>query len=174
MENFDKIVEACVGKLNKEEPYNNLSWSEIVSYLGIDWHPDSLRRMAYGIHRYHEYLQETNNVNVTDEDVYNKLLEKEVEIKKMMTKLSDMRILVNKETREQARYEQLLDMLKSEIQSIPSDRKLSISDIETLNNRKECICAMSDIHYGITIDNQWNKFDSDIAYNKYEYILENE
>lgn len=172
MENFDKIVEACVGKLNKEEPYDDLSWSEIVSYLGIDWHPDSLRRMAYGIHRYHEYLQETNNVNVTDEDVYNKLLEKEVEIKKMMTKLSDMRILVNKEIREQARYEQLLDMLKSEIQSIPSDRKLSISDIETLNNRKECICAMSDIHYGITIDNQWNKFDSDIAYKRMNRLME--
>lgn len=163
MENFDKIIEVCVGKLNKEEPYVTMSWSELISYLGIDWHPDSLRRMAYGIHRYHEYLQDNGNVNVTDEDVYAKLLEKEIEIKKMMTKLSDMRTLVNKETREQARYEQLLDMLREEIKSIELNRLFTFEDVQLSENRKECICALSDIHYGMDISNHWNRYNSDIA-----------
>ena len=46
MENFDKIVEACVGKLNKEEPFSTMGWGEIVDYLGIDYHPDNLRKGA--------------------------------------------------------------------------------------------------------------------------------
>ena len=41
MENFDKVIEACIGKLNKEEPFSTMGWGEIVDYLGIDYHPDN-------------------------------------------------------------------------------------------------------------------------------------
>ena len=46
MENFDKVVEACVGKLEGDEPYASMGWQEIVEWLNINWHYDSLRRMA--------------------------------------------------------------------------------------------------------------------------------
>ncbi len=162
MENFDRVVEACVGKLNKEEPFYSLSWSELTDSLGLEYHPDNLRKGAYFVKKYHDYLQDNQGVSVTDGELYDKLLEKELEIKKMMTKLSDMRTLVNKEIREQARYEQLLDMLREEIRSIELDRLFTFEDVN-VSNKKECICALSDIHYGLDVSNQWNRFNSEIA-----------
>ena len=108
MENFDKVIEACIGKLNKEEPFSTMGWGEIVDYLGIDWHPDSLRRMAYGIHRYHEYLQDEKISNMSSDEV-EKMNEKILELKKERVKLSDLNSMINKKIREQSRHENMLE-----------------------------------------------------------------
>ena len=165
IQEFEKKLELCLSKLNKE---TDLDWSEIRDELELDCSYDHLRKTAYGLLEYHNYIQEKGIDSVSD-DMYNKLLEKEIEIKKLMTKLSDMRALINKDTREQARYEQLLEMLKENIYSLSNDTYVDIKHSE--GNKKECIVALSDIHYGIEIDNHWNKYDSDIAFRRINKVI---
>ena len=69
MENFDKVVDACVGKLNREVPYASMSWGEIVDSLGMDCHPDSLRKGAYLLKKYHDYLQEKRFENMSSDEI---------------------------------------------------------------------------------------------------------
>ncbi|MGL4802024.1 MAG: metallophosphoesterase [Cetobacterium sp.] len=159
IQEFERKLDYCLKKLNKE---SDLDWIEIRDELGLDCSGDHLRKLSYAYKEYHEYIQ-AKGVDSISNEMYDKLLEKEYEVKKLMTKLSDLRTLVNKDSREQARYEQLLDMLRDCITRYEPVREVSI---EERNNRKEVICCLSDIHYGITINNSWNKFDSDIAYKR--------
>lgn len=50
---FEWKVRLCKAKLNHEL---DLDWIEIVGTLGLDIHPDSLRKMAYGYVEYDEYI----------------------------------------------------------------------------------------------------------------------
>ena len=173
MENFDKVVEVCVGKLNKELPYVDMGWGEIVDYLELDMHPDNLRKMAYGYKQYYDYLQE-REINNIDSDEMQKINNKIIELKKERTRLADLRTEINKQTREQARFEQVLEMISDNIDKLAKAKPLkndkAIRIVE--NERKECLICLSDLHYGIKIENEWNKFDSDIAKSRMDYIVD--
>ena len=173
MENFDKVVEVCVGKLNKELPYVDMGWGEIVDYLELDMHPDNLRKMAYGYKQYYDYLQE-REINNIDSDEMQKINNKIIELKKERTRLADLRTEINKQTREQARFEQVLEMISENIDKLAKAKPLkndkTIRIVE--NERKECLICLSDLHYGIKIENEWNKFDSDIAKSRMDYIVD--
>ena len=173
MENFDKVVEVCVGKLNKELPYVDMGWGEVVDYLELDMHPDNLRKMAYGYKQYYDYLQE-REINNMDSDEMQKINNKIIELKKERTRLADLRTEINKQTREQARFEQVLEMISDSIDKLAKAKPLkndkAIRIVE--NERKECLICLSDLHYGIKIENEWNKFDSDIAKSRMDYIVD--
>lgn len=159
IQEFERKLDLCLKKLNKEV---DLDWIEIRDELGLDCSYDHLRKLSYAYKEYNEYIQEKGIDSMSD-DMYDKLLEKELEVKKLMTKLSDMRTLVNKETREQARYEQLLEMLAMEIGKLKEYNPINNVSYDESKGRKECICCISDIHYGIDINNNWNVYNSDIA-----------
>ena len=108
MENFDKVVEACVGKLNKEEPYYSLSWGEIADSFNLEYHPDNLRKGAYFIKKYYDYLQDQKISNMSSDEI-DKLNEKLIELKKERVKLSDLNSMLNKKIREQSRHENILE-----------------------------------------------------------------
>ena len=102
MKRFEELIETCVGKLNKEEPYYTLSWGEIANNFNLDYHPDNLRKGAYFIKQYYDYLQE-REINNIDSDEMQKINNKIIELKKERTRLADLRTEINKQTREQAR-----------------------------------------------------------------------
>ena len=83
MRDFDKVIDACVGKLDKKEPFNNMGWGEIVDYLGLDYHPDNLRKGAYFVKKYNDYLNSIENTSISNEELYEKMLKKEIEMKKV-------------------------------------------------------------------------------------------
>lgn len=159
IQEFEKKLDLCLKKLNKEI---DLDWIEIRDELGLSCSYDHLRKLGYAYKEFSEYMSAKGKEKLSN-DEYDKLLEKEIEIKKLMTKLSDMRVLVNKETREQARYEQLLDMLNNSINELDSIKVDNVSIKDTDKGRKECVMCLSDIHYGIDIYNNWNVYNSDVA-----------
>lgn len=159
IQEFEKKLDLCLKKLNKEI---DLDWIEIRDELGLSCSYDHLRKLAYAYKEFNDYIRIKSKDSLSN-DEYNKLLEKEIEIKKLMTKLSDMRVLVNKETREQARYEQLLFMLNDAISRLDDIKLDSVSVRDSNKGRKECVMCLSDIHYGIDIFNKWNIYNSEIA-----------
>lgn len=77
-EQFEKKLKLCLQKLNKEV---DLDWCEIVEELGLDVSSDHLRKTAYGIKEYDDYIKSKTKEMIAQEE-YEKLLNKELEIKK--------------------------------------------------------------------------------------------
>lgn len=169
MENFDKVIEACIGKLNKEEPFSTMGWGEIVDYLGIDWHPDSLRRMAYGIHRYHEYLQDEKISNMSSDEV-EKMNEKILELKKERVKLSDLNSMINKKIREQSRHENMLECAREIAKDFNQSKPLLSNPPIMKSGNKEGLLLLSDWHIGLECKNHWNEYNVEIAKTRLSFL----
>lgn len=56
---FEWKKRLCIAKINKE---CDMDWCEIVSLLGLDISADHLRKTAYGIYEYDEYLHGHNGI----------------------------------------------------------------------------------------------------------------
>ena len=59
---FEWKLRLCKAKINKEI---DLDWQEIVDLLGLDIHPDHLRKTAYGLVEYDEYIHGFGGVATT-------------------------------------------------------------------------------------------------------------
>ena len=82
-EQFEKKLRLCLQKLNKE---TELDWIEIVEELGLDCSSDHLRKTAYGMKEYDDYIK-SKTKEMLEEEQWERLLEKELEIKKEKVKL---------------------------------------------------------------------------------------
>lgn len=169
MEDFNKVIEACVGKLNKEEPFSTMGWGEIVDCLGIDWHPDSLRRMAYGIHRYHEYLKDEKISNMSSDEV-EKMNEKILELKKERVKLSDLNSMINKKIREQSRHENMLECAREIAKDFNQSKPLLSNPPIMKSGNKEGLLLLSDWHIGLECKNHWNEYNVEIAKKRLSFL----
>ena len=167
MDGFDKVIEACVGKLNKEEPFSSMGWGEIADYLGLDCHPDNLRKGAYYIKKYNDYLSNIENNPISYEE---KLLRKEIEIKKMTNKMSDMRNLVNKMIKEQSRFEDMLDCAREIAKDFDLSKPLLSNPPVITSGNKEGLLLISDLHIGLVCENHWNKFNTEIAKERFSFL----
>lgn len=56
---FEWKLRLCLAKLNHEIDYD---WQEIVDILGLDVSADHLRKTAYGLQEYHNYIKDTDGV----------------------------------------------------------------------------------------------------------------
>ena len=172
MQQFEQLKNLVISKLDRE---SDLSWEDICDILDLDINPHELRKRSYGIKAYDDYLK-NKSISQMSNDIQNDIDEKLIELKKERVKLNDLRTQVNKGLREQARYEDLLELLKVEIRNLSTEKPLvnRINPVlDSVIHRNECILVLSDLHYGIEIDNSWNKFNSDIAKDRMNHMVDN-
>lgn len=168
MNNFEKKLELCLAKLNKDI---DLDWSEIATELGLDCSSDHLRKTAYGIKECYEYFMGKTKEQLTDEQ-YEKLLQKELEIKKEKVKLQDMRTQLNKQIREQARKENMEEILESKLEELNMKPKI-VNKVKTYENSdKQGLLVISDVHYGETVDIFLNKYNSEICKERINLLID--
>lgn len=169
IENFEKKIDLCFAKFDK---LTDKDWLNLVEELGLTCSADHLRKLAYGYREYYEYLQVKNKYESGNEE-YEKLLNKQYEIKKQLRELQDLRTLVNKDIREQARYESLLNMLREEIVKYEQDdRYYQKQDfIYSSESMREMIVIVSDIHYDLDIENEWNTYNPDVALSRMNHLI---
>lgn len=169
MENFDKVVEACVGKLNKEEPFYSLSWGEIADSFNLEYHPDNLRKGAYFIKKYYDYLQNKKLENMSSEEL-EKINEKLIELQKETIKFQDKKNLFNRQLREQTRFEQMLECARDCADMFDKDKPLLSNPPVLRSGNKEGILLLSDLHIGIVNNNHWNKYDVEVMKERMSYL----
>ena len=169
MRDFDKVIEACVGKLNKEYPFSEMSWEEIVDYLGMNYHPDNLRKGAYFLKKYHDYLQDEKMNNMSSDEI-EKINEKLLEMKKEKVKLSDLNSMVNKKIREQSRYEDMLECARDIAKDFNQSKPLLSNPPIIKSGDKEGLLLISDWHLGLECKNHWNEFNTEIAKERLSFL----
>ena len=169
MNNFEKKLELCLQKLNKEI---DLDWMEIVELLNLDCSADHLRKTAYGMKETYDYFNSKTKEMIAQEE-YEKLMEKELKIKKEKVKLNDLKAQLNKQIRELARKENLGEILEKKLEELNMQPRIINDEYkQRVTSNRDMVCLISDIHYGIKTTNALSPYDSDICKQKMNYLVD--
>lgn len=169
MNNYEKNLQTLIGKV---EGSVDMGWDEVCDYIGADIHPDSLRKAfattEYGGYNVAKYLMNKTAHELTD-DMIKTLQSKKDEEYKERVRLQDARREYNKELRAEARYENLIDIMKCAIDEMPN---LSFCSKEVGSSGVKASLVVSDLHYGALIDNAVNFYNTDVCKERMSTLLD--
>lgn len=173
MNNYEKNLQTLIGKV---EGSVDMGWDEVCDYIGADIHPDSLRKAfattEYGGYNVAKYLMD-KTANELTEEMVKRLQSKKDEEYKERVRLQDARREYNKELRAEARYENLVNIMKDCLSNVATsniefgDKHLHIENKKS----KYAILMLSDWHYGALCDSQWNYYDTNVAQLRAEQLV---
>lgn len=173
MNSYEKNLQTLIGKV---EGSVNMDWSEVCDYIGVDVHPDSLRKAfattEYGGYSVAKYLMD-KTANELTEDMLASLEKKKSEEYKERVRLQDARREYNKELRAEARYENLVNIMKDCLSNVAtSNIEFGEKHLHIENKKsKYAILMFSDWHYGALCDSQWNYYDTNVAKERAEQLV---
>ena len=169
MNNYEQNLRTLIDKVDGTL---DMGWQEVCDYIGVDIHPDSLRKAFattdYGGYKVAKYLMDKTAHELTDDMIKTLQLKKEEEYKERV-RLQDARREYNKELREEARYENLIDVMKYAIGDMPN---LSFCSKEVGSSGVKASLVVSDLHYGALIDNAINFYNTDVCKERMNTLLD--
>ena len=173
MNNYEKNLQTLIGKV---EGSVDMGWDEVCDYIGADIHPDSLRKAfattEYGGYSVAKYLMD-KTANELTEEMVKRLQSKKDEEYKERIRLQDARREYNKELRAEARYENLVNIMKDCLSDmVTSNIEFGKKHLHIENKKsKYAILMLSDWHYGALCDSQWNYYDTNVAKERAEQLV---
>lgn len=173
MNNYEKNLQTLIGKV---EGSVDMGWDEVCDYIGADIHPDSLRKAfattEYGGYNVAKYLMD-KTANELTEEMVKRLQSKKDEEYKERVRLQDARREYNKELRAEARYENLVNIMKDCLSDVAtSNIEFGKNHLHIENKKsKYAILMLSDWHYGALCDSQWNYYDTNVAQLRAEQLV---
>ena len=173
MNSYEKNLQTLIGKV---EGSVDMDWSEVCDYIGVDVHPDSLRKAfattEYGGYSVAKYLMD-KTANELTEEMVKRLQSKKDEEYKERVRLQDARREYNKELRAEARYENLVNIMKDCLSNVAtSNIEFGEKHLHIENKKsKYAILMFSDWHYGALCDSQWNYYDTNVAQLRAEQLV---
>ena len=173
MNNYEKNLQTLIGKV---EGSVDMGWDEVCDYIGADIHPDSLRKAfattEYGGYSVAKYLMD-KTANELTEEMVKRLQSKKDEEYKERIRLQDARREYNKELRAEARYENLVNIMKDCLSDVAtSNIEFGKKHLHIENKKsKYAILMLSDWHYGALCDSQWNYYDINVAQLRAEQLV---
>ena len=157
--------------IDKVEGRNDLDWQDACDRIGLDIHPDSLRKgfatTEYGGYAVAKYLMDKTASELTD-DMLATLQQKKDEEYKERVRLQDCRREYNKKLREDARFENLVDAIREEIMALP---KIELKSNEIKPTGTKASILVSDLHYGAVSDNVFNLYNVDVCKERMDTLL---
>ena len=155
-----------------ENDYNTKTWVDMVDDLGLNVHPDVLRKSftggRYGGYAVAKYFINKELTNSNSEEV-NRLETLREEVIKERMKLADLNREKKQSLRDEARFEMLVDCLKdglSEMEPI----KIKPRMFKTTKGLTG-VLQLSDWHVLKNIDNQFNVYNREIAIERVNTII---
>lgn len=140
----------------------DVDYSELAEAVyGQSYASDVARRMMYGSRRTLE-LMDSEQIETADTKLIAELDAKLVELRKERQKFFDQRNAYNKLIREQARDEELKEILEDAIMN-GNLVELNYSPAEIAGSDNDLIVSLNDIHYGLVVDNAWSKYSPEIC-----------
>ena len=153
-------------EIKKEERPDDLEWSDICDLLGLDLNKDSLRKSQDTEFGGLAVYKKMKNRIVDNEPIdYQREIQVQLqELKKERTKVADERAALNRKLREQAREEDIYELATKCACQLAQKHpfKNFEKQINDRPNKKTAILTLSDFHYGLTIDEFNNTYNSSI------------
>lgn len=142
----------------------NITWDDIAELsheaFQTDWKEGYFRK------NYGEYIKSVNEVDEIDSKI--------LELKKERVKLSDERIQNNAYVRRMAREDTIREIAIEAAREIAKRKPLTITHYEADHNNleNEAILNLCDWHYGMEINNAFNKYNPRICRERVEKLKE--
>nr|DAE87401.1 MAG TPA: DNA polymerase II small subunit [Caudoviricetes sp.] len=138
-----------------------ITYDEMGDFLVDDnrWVSDNWRKFYYIAKEVVKKLDE--DIEYTQDDAIREMEDMKIELYKEKVKLRDQRRELNKLHTKQARFENLVEVVKERLEDIgtlPREKYY-----KPLEKEKGATLIVSDLHYGIKVDNQFNYYDTEVA-----------
>ena len=154
-----RVTDACADK-----HISYAEWGDCMFGADNVYSSDNLRKMFYGISK---MLTKVADDSVSDSDILEEIEARRDEAFKERCKLQDANREKRKYLREEARFENLLEVVKDSFIEIDVNEYKPIDDkVE----RKYAIAQWSDWHCGALIDNPFNFYNTDVMVERAEKI----
>lgn len=155
---LDLLIDKVEGSIDKD-------WTELVAELELNCHEDTLRK-SFAVGRYSgykvaKYYRNKIENGIYEEDELERINEQRDELYKERCKLQDANREKRNVLRSEARFENLLDVLRDSIEQ--AEHIKFGTKIMDNGEKKSAILQLSDWHIGSTVDTQWNEYSIDTA-----------
>ena len=131
------------------------------------WSSENWRKSFYTLKAIIENIED--DTQLTQEEVIAELEKEKVEIYKERIKLRDQRRELNKLHTAEARFENLREIMEERLEEIGTLPYVKVEPFESEN--KGATLLISDLHYGITVDNQFNYFDCEVCNERLDLLI---
>ena len=150
------------GKL-VDKTLSDYDYAELAPFVyGQDYSADVARRMMYGSAKTLQIMENEPTRASTNAVLLDELELKRIELQKERQRFFDQRNEYNRMVREQAREEELREILERTIGSgkLPA---LEYEPFEAYAADTDLIVSLNDLHYGAQHSNYWGEYNSDIC-----------
>lgn len=151
----------------------DIDWKEIADLSEMSWSADHCRKTMIGAIERQKYIDGKTKEQLYDEQ-YEKLIQKESQIKREKIKLQDEKTYNNALLRNIARIEDIVELLKEEIVKLNNSKPLISSElnINKLPSGYDGCAFISDMHIGAEVDNILDCYNPQIAKEKLNYYID--
>ena len=129
---------------------------------GNCFNSSEVRKRMYGMKAIIDAIEREGEAAIRSADMLSEFDRKKIELHVERQKFFDQRNAYNKLVRERSRQEELNEILVEAIQSGNLPR-LDYEYHEIVPSDNDLLVSLNDIHYGATVDNYWNTYNSDIC-----------
>lgn len=161
-----------LGKARKEI---KLSWQEISDMLCLGWSSEYIRKIAYGVLEYDNYLKERKeeaNENWRDEDAFIELENKEFAMRREKMRMQDQKRELNKLLREWARAEHLQEQIEKAVKETAAAPVQHKKRRPQNGSGKEGALLLSDWHVGMQTANMVNIYNEAVFEKRIHELLD--
>lgn len=160
--------------IDKVEQVNDLDWVSVTEELDLEMSPETLRKSftggRYGGYRVAKFYQDKIETGIlSSEEIENIKSAKDI-LYKERVRLQDARREYNKLLRHEARYENLVDVLKEAVENV-QPFEYTKHEYKYATNIHAAL-LLSDLHYGLKIDNVLNEYNIDICKERMKLLLD--
>ncbi len=157
------------GKADKTLDIDYVEWGNAL--IDKEYSSENLRKSFYFVSEMLKNINDEVEGNFTEDDLIREIENKKIELQKEKIKFQDQRAAFNKLIRERARQEELNDIITNTIKNsnLP---KLEYIEKEYKPTDNDLIVSLNDVHFGIEIDNHWNRYNSDICKDMFEEYID--
>ena len=165
---LDWKLRLIVGKIDKAI---DLDWVEIRDLLKLDCSPDHLRKTAYGAYEYANYVQDKKVESVSSDEFLQELEQKKLELQKEKYKIQTLRLDLNKNIRENSRYELLFEEFINELKNQKPLPHPEFKELKKQNVKKAYLLSFADAHYGKYFESITNQYDLQVVYDRFNKLF---
>lgn len=168
---FDYHKRIIDGKL-VDKTLSDYDYTELAELVyGQPYSADVARRMFYGSKRTLDTIEREQVYSVSDSDKLNEIESKIYEMQKERQRCADQRRELKKLVNSDGRMDNLYDRLSQAAFELNNTIGNIYSEPLVLEySDNEAILVLSDWHYGMTADNIFNKYDTNICLNRVRNI----
>lgn len=159
----------------KVEKKCKLSWGEICHLLNLDCGGDYLRKIAYGVKKYADFLanrKEEANESGRYVDELTELENKTFALQREKMRMQDQKRELNKLLRDWARAEHIQEEMHKSVQKMAKLKPLDIKPRILEGQKNEAALLLSDWHKGMITDNHNNTFNDAVFRQRIETLVE--